>query len=268
MIERVFNRQGKRTMAEKLSYDVCKPTFYPPFYNRIPARGLLLLLILALFLTPLGAALAPTEELPEPPFHSADQDKNYQVSLSELLRVIQFYNSDGICCAGEENSEDGFLPRLAGEEEKNCTPHKSDYNPQDWEITLTELLRLIQLYNSRGYFPEESGEDGFAPGLDALPIVDVLVIFFDDLDLDEDRGLSFDEAGAPGCRAETSLFRRPRYRRRWPRHPPSNCWRRPLRAREKGNPIPFPPRLPCSETTPFYMNAEPPYEDPRLHRHR
>nr|HPO16134.1 hypothetical protein [Candidatus Hydrogenedentota bacterium] len=94
--------------------------------------------------------------------HSADQDGNGQISLSELLRVIQFFNSDGYHC--EAGTEDGYAP---GQGDTSCMPHASDYNAQDWYINLSELLRLIQFFNSGGYHycPDEGTEDGFCPGL-------------------------------------------------------------------------------------------------------
>ena len=48
-----------------------------------------------------------------------------------------------------------------------CAPHNSDYAPQDWVISLTELLRVIQFYNSLGYnyCPGTGSEDDFCPGL-------------------------------------------------------------------------------------------------------
>ncbi len=45
-----------------------------------------------------------------------------------------------------------------------CSPHSADYNPQDWQIGLSELLRVIQFYNSGGYHACVGGEDGFCPG--------------------------------------------------------------------------------------------------------
>jgi hypothetical protein len=80
------------------------------------------------------------------------------VNLSELLRVIQFYNTPGYQCA--EGTEDGYAPGLGAQA---CTPHNSDYNPQNWLISLSELLRLIQFYNVVGYEPCEGGEDGYCP---------------------------------------------------------------------------------------------------------
>ncbi|NJL72032.1 MAG: hypothetical protein HC888_10815 [Candidatus Competibacteraceae bacterium] len=92
--------------------------------------------------------------------HSADQDGNSVISLSELLRVIQFYNSTGYGC--EPGTEDGFAPNDPGQ---TCTPHSSDYSPQNWIIALSELLRVIQFYNIGGYQGCVEGEDGFCPGL-------------------------------------------------------------------------------------------------------
>ena len=95
----------------------------------------------------------------ETPSHSADQDGDNQISLSELLRVIQFYNSDGYHC--EAGTEDGYAP---GQGDTACAAHGSDYNTQDWYINLSELLRLVQFYNSAGYHTCAEGEDGFCPG--------------------------------------------------------------------------------------------------------
>jgi len=56
------------------------------------------------------------------------------VILSELLRVIQFYNSGGYHCADPPDStEDGYVPGPGAEQ--GCTPHDSDYNPQNWIIS-------------------------------------------------------------------------------------------------------------------------------------
>ena len=80
--------------------------------------------------------------------------------------MIQFYNSGGLHCAVPASStEDGYAPGEAGDH--GCAPHSSDYNPQDWVISLSELLRLIQFYNSGGYnyCPAQNTEDGFCPGL-------------------------------------------------------------------------------------------------------
>lgn len=95
--------------------------------------------------------------------HSADVNADYKINLSELLRVVQFFNIGGYHCAlPEEVSEDGYIPGFEGN--KDCPPHDSDYNPTDWQINLSELLRLIQLFNFGEYSVCISGEDGFCPG--------------------------------------------------------------------------------------------------------
>ncbi|HPO13160.1 MAG TPA: PASTA domain-containing protein [Candidatus Hydrogenedentes bacterium] len=91
--------------------------------------------------------------------HTADQDNNFLISLSELLRIIQFFNSNGLHC--EAGTEDGYAP---GPGDTSCASHDSDYNPQDWLINLSELLRVIQFFNSGGYHPCEGSEDSFCPG--------------------------------------------------------------------------------------------------------
>ena len=98
-------------------------------------------------------------------FQACDQDLNAKVELSELLRVVQFYNAGGLRCADDpSDSEDGYLAGVIGL--SNCAPYTSDCNPQDWSISLTELLRTIQFYNAQSYYycPGEATEDGFCPG--------------------------------------------------------------------------------------------------------
>ena len=96
--------------------------------------------------------------------HTADQNRDGTFDLDELLRCIQFYNTLGLHCATEEDgSEDGYLAGAGLDH--TCTPHNLDYAPQDWTISLDELLRAIRFYNTpEGYHPCEDGEDGFCPG--------------------------------------------------------------------------------------------------------
>jgi hypothetical protein len=92
--------------------------------------------------------------------HSADTQAPFQkISLSELLRVVQFFNGNGLHCAS--GTEDGYAP---GPGAQTCAAHSSDYNPSDWRVNLSELLRLIQFYNLDGYHGACGSEDGFAPG--------------------------------------------------------------------------------------------------------
>lgn len=100
---------------------------------------------------------------PAPPArrHSADQDGDYTISLAELLRVVQLYNSLAYRCA--EATEDGFEPGAGTADQ--CAAHDADRN-DDFRIELQELLRVVQLYNSFGYFDcaSQGTEDGFCPG--------------------------------------------------------------------------------------------------------
>jgi hypothetical protein len=97
-----------------------------------------------------------------PVTHSADTDQDFQVSLPECLRLIQFFNSNGYGCSAD--TEDGYAP---GADNFDCNPHDSDARNQDWQIELSELLRLLQFFNSEqnAYHPADGTEDGFAPGL-------------------------------------------------------------------------------------------------------
>lgn len=95
--------------------------------------------------------------------HTADFNGDFSIGLAETLRLIQLYNATGYHCAANAGaSDDGFLP---GRDisARGCLAHAIDYQLQDWRISLTELLRLIQFYNIGGYAACENGEDGFCP---------------------------------------------------------------------------------------------------------
>lgn len=80
--------------------------------------------------------------------------------------MIQLYNSQGYHCADNPNdTEDGYVPGVGINQ--SCSPYDTDFNPQNWVISLSELLRVIQFYNSLGYnyCPGTDTEDGFCPGL-------------------------------------------------------------------------------------------------------
>lgn len=100
------------------------------------------------------------------PLHRGDQNGDAQVSLSELLRVIQFFNSGGLHCTDSEaKTEDGYAPGPGPYH--YCERHSSDFNGgASWTIDMTELLRFIQFFNGGGchYCPGAETEDGFCPG--------------------------------------------------------------------------------------------------------
>ena len=96
-----------------------------------------------------------------PDKHSADTSADWEITLPELMRVVQLYNAREYHCDSE--GQDGYE---AGQGDQSCAPHSSDYTPADWQISFSELLRMIQLYNSpnRMYHADSTTEDGFAPG--------------------------------------------------------------------------------------------------------
>lgn len=92
--------------------------------------------------------------------HTADRNRNGKIELSELLRLIQHYNAGEFHC--DAASEDGYA---LGTGNRDCTPHNSDYAPQDWRINLSEMLRAIQLFTSGAYHDcPNASEDGYCPG--------------------------------------------------------------------------------------------------------
>jgi len=107
-------------------------------------------------------------------YHTADINEDFKLGLAELLRVIELYNTrSGTTRTGryqvQSGTEDGFAPDpTAGTTQSSF--HAADFN-LDSKISLSELLRVIELYNTRsgttrtGKYHIESGtEDGFAPG--------------------------------------------------------------------------------------------------------
>jgi Ca2+-binding EF-hand superfamily protein len=104
-------------------------------------------------------------------YHSADTNQDGAISLTELTRVIELYNyRSGTTRTGEyrtqAGTEDGYAPGPG-----SVSPfHSADTN-RDGAIGLTELTRIIELYNYRsgttrtGQYRAQAGtEDGFAPG--------------------------------------------------------------------------------------------------------
>jgi hypothetical protein len=108
----------------------------------------------------LAVGVGPLQSILPRVNHSSDYaPANYEISLSELLRAIQFYNSGGYHYA--LGTEDDYAPEIGAQD---GPPHDADYSPANWAIGMSELLRLIQFYNSGGYHVMEGTEDGFAAG--------------------------------------------------------------------------------------------------------
>jgi hypothetical protein len=97
-----------------------------------------------------------------PTLNVADRDGNRVISLSELLRVVQLYNvSEYSCAANPGDTEDGY--RLGAVGSRTCKRHAGDYTEPAWRLTLSELLRVIQVFASGAYTACQNGagDDGF-----------------------------------------------------------------------------------------------------------
>lgn len=104
-----------------------------------------------LYLTSLGGTVYRLE-----PVHMADRNQDFAVNLTELLRIIQFFNTGAHHC--DAGTEDGYAP---GAGDTTCALHDSDYSPADWRVNLSELLRVIQFFNWGRYAYCGDTEDGF-----------------------------------------------------------------------------------------------------------
>ena len=81
------------------------------------------------------------------------------LSLSELLRGTQLYNARSYHC--DADSEDGYAPFNGPR--ASCAPHTGDYADGNWSLSLSELLRLVQLFNLGDFTKCPETEDGFCP---------------------------------------------------------------------------------------------------------
>lgn len=95
-------------------------------------------------------------------YHSADTDQSGGLSLAELLRPIQFFNADGFACAAPEGEQEDAYAAGFGDC-SGCAAYAGDYEAPACHISLSELLRLIQLFNTGAYHPCDE-PDGFCPG--------------------------------------------------------------------------------------------------------
>jgi hypothetical protein len=118
-------------------------------------RFVILVVFAAVFLAAAGAAAL---------VHRADTGPDGVISLSELLREVQFFNAGQLHV--DAATEDGYAP---GSGNTDGPHHDSDYAPADWRISLNELLRLIQFFNAGGYDTRPGTEDGFLPAPDRAP---------------------------------------------------------------------------------------------------
>jgi uncharacterized delta-60 repeat protein len=113
-----------------------------------------------------------------PPHHAADTSRDFRISLFELTRVIELFNtrsgaSRTGCYRVQPGTEDGYGPepfRPAAAPAALLHHHSADTD-RDGRISLFELTRVIELFNFRsgsnrtGQYRIATGtEDGFAPG--------------------------------------------------------------------------------------------------------
>ena len=112
-------------------------------------------------------------------YHDADTSRDFRLSLLELTRVIELYNTrngsfrTGAYAVAATTTEDGFVADSArgAQAVVTLTRYRSADTNRDGRLSLLELTRVIELYNFRsagtrtGQYRRETGtEDGFAPG--------------------------------------------------------------------------------------------------------
>lgn len=107
--------------------------------------------------------------------HDADTDGDFRINLSELLRVIELYNTRfGTTRTGayrvQDGTDDGFNPDATVESPGPLTRYHSADTDRDGKLSLSELLRVIELYNTRNgttrtgaYRAADGTSDGFEP---------------------------------------------------------------------------------------------------------
>ena len=126
-----------------------------------------------------GMARLEVYPVPAREFHSGDFNRDGRLSLTELTRAIELYNTrngtnrTGAYSVATSSTEDGFVTAPDRNAISSVTLnryHTGDTN-RDGRLSLTELTRMIELYNFRaattrtGQYRQQTGtEDGFTPG--------------------------------------------------------------------------------------------------------
>ena len=92
--------------------------------------------------------------------HTADRDCDGSFRLSELLRVVQLFNALQYHC--ELGTEDSYEvgPGNTGA----CVRHAADFDETPFRLSLSELLRAVQLFNVGSFAPcatQKDGDEGF-----------------------------------------------------------------------------------------------------------
>ena len=86
----------------------------------------------------------------------ADHYFGTRVAISGDVAVVAAHDND--------NGHDAGAVYVTTVVTGTGVPHSADYNPSDWGIDLSELLRVIQLYSFGTIHCDVSGEDGYNPG--------------------------------------------------------------------------------------------------------
>ncbi|MBI1317539.1 MAG: hypothetical protein GC168_01135 [Candidatus Hydrogenedens sp.] len=101
----------------------------------------------------------PCGNYPPAGAHTADTDCDLSFGLNEVLRIIQLYNAGRFHCgAGPEDAYSTGQGNVI-----DCARHNADFQTPAFSISLSELLRMLQLYNLGGAVPCDTSEDGFCP---------------------------------------------------------------------------------------------------------
>ncbi len=152
----------------------------PPGETGIRSLGATALVRTATAVQTVTATPTPLLLVPLVALHSADTNQDFAFNLFELTRVIELYNTilgttrtGCYSVATTAGSEDGFVGdtvRAGSVVVTLSRYHSADAN-KDGKFSLTELTRVIELFNTRAgtartgtYHVQAGTEDGFAPG--------------------------------------------------------------------------------------------------------
>jgi len=103
------------------------------------------------------SASDPCPNYPAIGAHTADTDCDGAFGLDEVLRIVQLYNAGRFrCAAGAEDAYSTGQGNVI-----DCVRHDADFQSPAFAISLSELLRVLQLYSLGGAEPCGEGEDGF-----------------------------------------------------------------------------------------------------------
>jgi nitroreductase len=116
-----------------------------------------------------GADIKTVATITEAVIHTADANSDARISLDELLKVVQIYNTrNGNQRTGAYDASYNPAPNVAPV--APAQPHRADID-RDGAISLMELMRLVDLCmyatpagRTGEYHADSQGADGFSPG--------------------------------------------------------------------------------------------------------